>query len=178
VSWSGYTTAVARIRTTDGVIQVGPAQEPGNPINFLASPDTTIHIITAHNPLGRFQTAQLNNEAQERLEEAVSGLHLLHWPAAGADPEWVHVEQSLAIIGLDDAQACRLGADFKQDAIFAWTANSWRVLQCDGNRSSVSGWHVTKLDDPQGAVDPLSPPPDQSSNPDLGADQPLTQESE
>ena len=41
---------------------------------------------------------------------------------SGGNPSWTHVEPGAAVIGMDEADAVALGAEFGQEAIFVLTA--------------------------------------------------------
>ncbi|TWV56868.1 hypothetical protein FRZ03_03245 [Streptomyces misionensis] len=64
----------------------------------------------------------------------------------GGDLGGTHREESVAVTGLDDAAAREPGRRFGQDAVFAWTPGAWRVLACDTDAMSVSGWAASLRD--------------------------------
>lgn len=97
-------------------------------------------MITACNPLGRTEPDDVNARAQARLLDEVRRRGLTWWPAVGGDADGTHGEESVAVIGLSDTAARALGRRFDQDAIFAWTAGSWRVLACATRAAAVGGW--------------------------------------
>ncbi|MFG2425930.1 DUF3293 domain-containing protein [Streptomyces sp. NPDC048448] len=65
------------------------------------------------------------------------------WPAAGGDPDGVHIEKSAAVVGLSEAEARELGRSLGQDAVFAWTPSTWRLLSCVDSRVDECGWRIT-----------------------------------
>ncbi|MEU2929887.1 DUF3293 domain-containing protein [Streptomyces sp. NPDC007251] len=69
------------------------------------------------------------------------------WPAVGGDAAGIHAEISAAVVGMNDAQARALGRRFGQDAVFAWSPASWRLLGCaDAFHDTVAtGWHAALL---------------------------------
>ena len=146
LSWEQYATAVVRVTVSCGTLHVCPAPPGQTDGHFPDGRGRTIHIITAHNPAGELATDEANQAAHARLLQVVQERTREFYPAAGGDPEWTHVEQSLAVIGLDDEQACALGQQFVQDAIFAWTPTQWSVIACAGTRCLVSGWRVARSD--------------------------------
>jgi hypothetical protein len=105
---------------------------------------TTVHVITAHNP-GRVLPPAQNDERHARLGKWVAGCpDLTVWPAMGGNPDWSHTEDSFAIVGLTDADACALGREFEQEAIFAWRADELVVAGCDEAASASMGWIASR----------------------------------
>ena len=51
-----------------------------------------------------------------------------------------HVEPGAAVIGIDEADAIALGAEFGQDAIFVLTPADRRVVGCTDKRVVTTGW--------------------------------------
>jgi hypothetical protein len=126
-----------------GSLHVRPLRD-GTTVGAFPEPTgSTIYVITAHNP-GRHwsdaENAARHRQLQRRLAE-LRGVQL--WPAVGGDVEWTHTEESIAVVGLTDEQAIALGADFEQEAVFAWTPQNLAVLPCDGSAALVRGWSVT-----------------------------------
>jgi hypothetical protein len=97
-------------------------------------------VVTAHNPAGRPASDATNAAAQARLVSDVRQRGLTWWPADGGDATWTHVEASVALIGIAEADAIALGAEFKQDAIFAFSTASRRVVSCTDARVETTGW--------------------------------------
>ena len=138
--WNAYVAAVIRIKTPRGVIWVRPA-----PITRTAGeyPDPEAHaiyVITADNPGGQIASDTANAAAEARLAAELERRGLTWWPAAGGNPSWTHVEPGAAVIGMDDADAVALGAEFGQDAIFVLTPVDRRVVGCTDNRAVTTGW--------------------------------------
>jgi hypothetical protein len=106
-----------------------------------------IHIVTAFNPRGRHATTQANLRAQHELLHSIGLRGLQWWPATGGDPAGTHAEISAAVVGMDDAQARALGQMFGQDAVFAWSPASWRLLSCAdaAHDTVIVGWHAALL---------------------------------
>lgn len=78
-------------------------------------------------------------------------LGLTWWPAAGGDSSWTHVEDSAAVIGMDEADAIALGAQFGQDAIFVLTPAERQVAGCAQRRIVATGWSIEpEADSPAG----------------------------
>jgi hypothetical protein len=99
-------------------------------------------VITAHNPGGRLASGADNAAAQAQLAAELDQRGLTWWPAAGGDPFWTHVEDSAAVIGMDEADAISLGAQFGQDAIFVLTPADRQVVGCAQRRIVATGWSI------------------------------------
>jgi hypothetical protein len=101
-------------------------------------------VITAWNPRGRTASPDANAHAHRLLLAEVRRRGLTWWPAEGGDVRGTHREESVAVVGLSDTAARDLGRHFGQDAVFAWTPDAWRVLACDNDAASVSGWTASE----------------------------------
>ncbi|GAA1980049.1 hypothetical protein GCM10009817_20910 [Terrabacter lapilli] len=104
------------------------------------APAQAVHIVTAYNPHGRPATESDNRRAQRALVAQPDARNAAYHPAAGADPAWLHVEPSVAIVGLTRQEAVDLGWRFKQDAIFEWTADALTVVSCTDGATVALGW--------------------------------------
>jgi hypothetical protein len=138
--WDAYVTAVVRIESPGGVRWLKPA-----PIfrteGLYPDPDgRPIYVLTAYNPAGRRAPDAANAAAKARLESLVRRRGLTWWPAEGGDATWTHVEASVALIGIVEADAIALGAEFRQDAIFVFTTACRRVVSCTDTRVETTGW--------------------------------------
>jgi len=138
--WDAYVTAVVRIESPGGVRWLKPA-----PIfrteGCYPDPDgRPIYVLTAHNPAGRRAADAANAAAKARLESLVRRRGLTWWPAEGGDASWTHVEASVALIGIAEADAIALGAEFRQDAIFVFSTAYRRVVSCTDARVETTGW--------------------------------------
>ena len=141
-SWGAYVSALLRIETPGGVIWVRPAPVTRTAGEYPGPDGRTICVITAHNPGGRTASDAANASAQARLVAELGRRGLTWWPAAGGDPSWTHVEVSAAVIGMDEGDAIALGAEFRQDAIFALTPADRRVIGCAESRVVATGWSI------------------------------------
>src|SRR6185437_473430 len=83
-----------------------------------------------------------NAFAEARLAEELQRRGLMWWSAAGGNRSWTHVQSSAAVIGIDEADAVALGAEFGQDAIFALTPAGRRVIGCSDKRVAATGWSI------------------------------------
>jgi Protein of unknown function (DUF3293) len=81
-----------------------------------------------------------NATAEARLAAELEWRGLTWWPGAGGDLSWTHVEPGAAVIGMDEADAVVLGAEFGQDAIFVLTPVDRRVVGCADRRVVTTGW--------------------------------------
>ena len=89
--------------------------------------------------------------ATDRMKE-LKEQSLTVWPAAGGDPSWTHVEDSAAVIGMDEAEAMALGAQFGQEAIFVLTPADRQVVGCAQRRIVATGWSIEPEADVPGAT--------------------------
>jgi Protein of unknown function (DUF3293) len=140
--WDDYVSALLRIETPGGMIWVRPAPITQTAGEYPDPGGRTICVITAHNPGGRTVSDATNASAQARLVTELERRGLTWWPAAGGDPSWTHVEASAAVIGMNEADAIALGAEFGQDAIFALTPADRRVIGCADGRVVATGWSI------------------------------------
>lgn len=125
-----------------GVVEVRPDRQGHVAGRFPLPSEVTVHVVTSHNP-GRQLTDQENDERHERLTAWVDERpELSAWPAAGGNSDWSHTETSIAIAGLSDDQACALGREFGQEAVFAWRESELVVLSCTDGVRVASGWAV------------------------------------
>ena len=102
-------------------------------------------MVTAHNP-GRQLSDGENAERHDRLSRWLQERpYLSSWPAEGGDASWSHREESVAVVGITDADACALGRMFDQEAVFAWRPTELVVLSCQGGGSVSLGWSLTAM---------------------------------
>ncbi len=138
--WGAYTTAVVRLDSPGGVVWLRPAPITRIDGRYPDPDGRPISVITAHNPCGRLASGATNAAAQAHLESQLRQRGLTWWPAAGGDPPWTHVEASVALIGIPEADAIALGTEFNQDAIFVFTPADRRIVSCRGDRVEITGW--------------------------------------
>jgi len=144
--WPHYLGAVVDIALTVRGVHVVPGCQGDVPsLPHPLGSGRTIHIVTAFNPGGREAGVRANLRAQEELLRIVARRGLRWWPAVGRDPAGAHAEISVAVAGLSDTQARSLGRRFGQDAVFAWSSASWRLLACEDavHDVVVGGWHAS-----------------------------------
>jgi Protein of unknown function (DUF3293) len=145
--WDAYVSAELRIQTPDGPVHVYPAPALQATGEYPDRDRRPIAVITAHNPGGADADPGANVAAQHALVAELDRRGLSWWPAAGADPSWTHVEESVAVPGLSQPDALELGAKFAQEAIFLLSPTGLRVIDCATGRMSMTGWHI-EPDDP------------------------------
>jgi hypothetical protein len=78
--------------------------------------------------------------ANEDLRSELLSRGLNPCRAVGADPDSDHAEESWAIVGLSDEEACALGAAFGQVAVFRLTSAGQMVLACFENWVASRPW--------------------------------------
>ncbi|MFS4091597.1 DUF3293 domain-containing protein [Streptomyces sp. AF1A] len=128
----------------EGIDRVTPAPR-GVTVGSVPAPlGEGIHVVTAHNPGGRLASRVENDGAHQDLLGRPRRRGLRWWPAVGGDMEGRHTEESAAIVGLSDHEACALGRHFGQDAVFARSAATWRLLSCFEAEEARCGWQATK----------------------------------
>ena len=140
--WDVYPGAAVRIEAPGGVIWVRPAPVTRNTGQYPDPRGRPICVITAHTPGGRMASGEANASAEARLSAELDRRGLSWWPAAGGDPSWTLVAASAAVIGMDQADAVALGAEFGQDAIFVLTPADRRVVSCADGRVAATGWSI------------------------------------
>ena len=146
--WDAYVSAELRIETPDGPVHVYPAPALQATGEYPDPGRRRIAVITAHNPGGEDVVPEANAVAHRELIAELDRRSLTWWPAAGADPSWEHVEESVAIPGLSQSDALELGAKFGQEAIFLLSPTGLRVIDCATGRMSMTGWHIEPAGDP------------------------------
>lgn len=91
-------------------------------------------IITAHATTGEVWTPENNNTANEALcAELEKGGHLIG-TITGYSPVTHHAEPGYAA-ALEFEEACKIGARFKQDAIYFVSSGTLFVSHCDHRRN-------------------------------------------
>lgn len=98
-----------------------------------------LHVITAVQP----ESEPESDETIARLGVLDRELHaagITSIRAVGSSFDGNHREESRAIFGLDDALARRLGRQFGQVAVFAWSGPRWSLLACAADRQTHRRW--------------------------------------
>jgi hypothetical protein len=138
--WDAYVAAVVRIEPPGGARWLKPAPIFRTEGRYPDPDGRPIYVLTAHNPAGRLASDAANAGAQARLESRLRRRGLTWWPADGGDAAWAHVEASVALVGVAEAAAIALGAEFGQDAIFVFSTANRRVVSCTDARVETTGW--------------------------------------
>ncbi|MEJ2888890.1 DUF3293 domain-containing protein [Actinomycetospora aeridis] len=137
-----YTRAVLRVPDLGDRGLVLRPRTDGNVLGTFpfAAP---VHVVTAHNPgLERLSAAE-NAARQTALEAELDERGLRHWRSVAGAEDGSHAEEGALVVGLDDEDACALGAAWGQDAVFRWSPTAWTVLACDDTPSVALGWEIT-----------------------------------
>jgi len=137
--WAGYARTVVEVAGPRGAftVRAAPAGEAGA---WPWDADGDVFVMTAWDPGDERPTPVENRGRQSSLEEDVRRLTDAVWDAVGVDPESGRREEGIAVGGLSEADALRLGAAYRQDAVFRWTPGAWEIVACDGGRRLVLGW--------------------------------------
>jgi hypothetical protein len=138
--WDAYVSAVVRIESPGGARWLKPAPIFRTEGRYPDPDGRPIYVLTAYNPDGRRVPDAANAAAHARLESQLRRRGLTWWPAEGGDVTWTHVEASVALVGVAEAEAVALGAAFNQDAIFVFSTAYRRVVGCTDGRVETTGW--------------------------------------
>lgn len=109
-------------------------EDGGSLVHAQEHPDVergVVHVITACNPGDVRPTNEENGRANERLRLLLIDRRYRPMSALGADPDSGHREESWAVSGMIDAEACEIGAMFGQVAVFRIADGAQTVLICD-----------------------------------------------
>ncbi len=79
---------------------------------------TSWAVVTAWNPFSNRLSRDENDERQRALRARIAALGLATFDAVGRDDASDWHEESLLVVGLDEAAACALGSQFCQHAVF------------------------------------------------------------
>lgn len=114
----------------------------------LADLPDSFAIITAHATTGEIWSAEDNNTASETLRAELASSGQLIGTITGYSPVTQHAEQGYAA-ALEFEEACKIGARFKQDAIFYVSSGTLFVSHCDHRRSLKPITRFEKRADPE-----------------------------
>lgn len=141
VPWAEYEGAVIKLQTPGGRwVWMCPAPPSVVGGQYPDPQGRSICVITAWNPSGQVAAEADNASAQEELVKAITGRGWESWAAVGGNPSWTHTEDSVAVVGVDEAEVAALGAVFGQDAIFSLSPAGRRIVGCTGSRVITTGW--------------------------------------
>jgi hypothetical protein len=115
------------------VIDNGMADPPRGPL----------HVISATQP-GSDPEHRHNSIRLALLDSELRDSGLVTMKAVGSSFDGKHQEDSLAVFGLDDSRARRLGRRFGQVAVFSWAGPTWSLLACASPRRTDRPWRWTE----------------------------------
>ncbi len=142
--WAAYARTVVEIfRPDEGNIVVGAAP-PGQVGDWPWASPQPVHILTAWDPGEERPGAEENRTHQAALEADLHVLTDARWFAVGVDPVSGHREEGVAVCGVAEAETLALGARYRQEAVFVWTADAWAIVACGGSRRMVLGWQLLR----------------------------------
>lgn len=93
---------------------------------------TEFWVITAYDPEGRETESALNRVADAELRAEIGALGITPFRIIGLSPDEKHAEHAEPGWGIpcDEATAIRLGRQFRQDAVFHFTAGEIWLIGC------------------------------------------------
>ncbi len=100
----------------------------------LADLPDSFAIITAHATTGEVWTVEDNNTASETLRAELASSGQLIGTITGYSPVTQHAEAGYAA-ALEFEEACNIGVQFKQDAIYYVSCGTLFVSYCDHRRN-------------------------------------------
>ncbi|WP_034808480.1 DUF3293 domain-containing protein, partial [Intrasporangium oryzae] len=143
VRWERYREAVVRLHLPSGPVLLVPAAGVhAPPLLPPEGADGPISVVTAHNPGGRVVSDSANRRAHRDLVARLDRDGVSHHPAAGGDRDWVHVEEGVALIGIDTDATVALGRDLGQEAVFVWTREGFSLVDCATGEVVSRAWTV------------------------------------
>jgi hypothetical protein len=86
-------------------------------------------VITAYDPEGRETESAMNRAADAELRAEIGALGITPFRTIGLSPDEKHAEPGWGI-PCDEATAIRLGQQFRQDAVFHFTAGEIWLIDC------------------------------------------------
>lgn len=139
--WSAYARTTVKIYGPDGSFEIHPV--PVGQTGIWPTPfEPPLYVITAWDPGDDRPGDDANRLRQSTLEENLSGLQVVTWPAIGFDSETGHREEGVLVSGLSEMQALDFGRQYDQNAIFSWTPTAWLILSCTDRTRHESGWTI------------------------------------
>lgn len=138
--WVSYRRTVVEITLPEeGTLTVrsAPVAEVGT---WPWPTEDPVHVLTAWDPGPARPGPAVNRARQAALEDDLRPLAATMVAAVGVDPVTGHREEGVAVRGVDESVVLALGARYDQDAIFAWTPETWSIVGCHDGRRIMSGW--------------------------------------
>ncbi|HET6724694.1 MAG TPA: DUF3293 domain-containing protein [Gammaproteobacteria bacterium] len=118
--------AIYTVKAEGGTARFAIGQ-PAENIGLLP-PCRSVAVVTAWNPKCGGCPRDENDRAQIRLLAHVREHGYRYFSATGASPDGTHVEESLAVLDLDEEAASALGARFGQGAVMYWDGGEARLI--------------------------------------------------
>ncbi len=123
-----YEQALYEVQLTTGIITFRVAAAPLGDLRPLRGRSVT--VVTAYNPGHDRPSEAENQRANGRLLSEIAARRWEHYPALGSSPDRSHVEPSLALLDLSEAESCALGQRYRQAAVFYWDGAAGRLIWC------------------------------------------------
>ncbi|WP_072690271.1 DUF3293 domain-containing protein [Rhodococcus marinonascens] len=136
VLWQDYSEAVVDIHLPTGAVRIIPTDDAAGHTRPPAGP---LHIIAACQP-GELPGTERERESYRRLTEYLCGRGLEPFATVGGAQDGTYQELSVAVSGLTDDHARKIGCRFGQVAVFSWNSTQWTLLACASYRSAVHRW--------------------------------------
>jgi hypothetical protein len=155
--WERYTETLVSVEVSPGewVDLNGPASVERLPMG------EPLHVMTAWDPGGHSAPAEVNERAQGSLVAELWSTGCSVARARGRRPDGSHVDEAVAVFGLDRAAARSLGARYGQNTLFEIDSTSISLVACDSERiSSMSRFGQLTFDLPNGQRDRTDPETD------------------
>lgn len=138
--WAAYGRAVIDIGPPGGPGFRLEPQAPGVTDDWPDGLAAPVVVVTAWNPDSVVLPADDNRARNRRLVAELDRRGVEHWPAVGRDPGGRHLEEGVAVPGMDEAEGVAVGARHGQAAIYVWTPDALTVVSCTRERRLTAGW--------------------------------------
>ncbi|MFM8858270.1 MAG: DUF3293 domain-containing protein [Actinomycetota bacterium] len=120
--------SVVRLRIDGVMVEIVPRDEE-SPVAGAHRIHDTIHVISAGNP-GFLDTAENNERRHTYMEHRLRDMGVEPFSAIGASPDGKWQEASWAVTGMTRQQACELGREFGQVAVFEIDFQRIHLVRC------------------------------------------------
>ena len=121
--WDAFLRTRVRIFTPSAVCEITPLAPV---VDYFPGPGC-MYVVTAWNPRGRAAAPDVNDRAQQHLQDRLRASSIEWQPAAGVAEDGSWAEASVAVTDLTRSQARALGREWEQEAVFEWD-ESWDIL--------------------------------------------------
>lgn len=136
IPWAYYLATAVHFDAAGSVGAVIPRDDAGGDEDPPLGP---LHVVTAVQPELDEDIAEIAAR-MDVLDRELSDRRIRSMHVVGAAFDGGHRENSRAVFGLSDAEACALGRRFGQVAVFAWNGPRWSLLACATDRRDDRGW--------------------------------------